>query len=195
MAKHRIENATKKTDIKLKKKRWLILIAPKDFNEVEIGETLCERPEQVVGRTILMSLSSLLNDPKKQHVQVRLRVASTHDDKAFTEIIGYELSGAYVKKAIRRIGGKVEDSFVAVTKDNTSFRVKPLLMTRHKIYKSTLNDIRLKAREHIIADFKAMDTPTALAAVFHNKLQKDLRESIKKIYPVSLSEIRKLERQ
>ncbi len=195
MAKHRIENATKKTDIKLKKKRWVTLIAPKDFHEVELGEALCEKPEQVVGRTVLVSLSSLTNDPKKQNVQVRLRVTSVQNDKAFTELTGYELSGAYVKKVIKRVGGKIEDSFTVITKDNIAYCIKPLLMTRHKTYKSTLNDIRLKIREHLTADFKAMDSPAALAAVLQNKLQKDMRDVVKKIYPLSLSEIRKLERQ
>ncbi len=195
MAKHRIENVTKKTDIRIKKKKWISIIAPKDFNEVEIGETLCERPEQAVGRTVVANLSSLINDPKKQHVQVRLRVKSVQNDKAFTEIAGYELSGAYVKKVIRRIGGKMEDSFLASTKDNVKFRIKPLLMTRHKIYKSTLNDIRIRTREHIISEFKNMDMHAALAAVIQNKLQKDIRDNVKKIYPVSLSEIRKLELQ
>src|SRR3989344_428499 len=191
MAKHRIENATKKTDIRIKKKRWISLVAPKDFNEVEIGETLCERPEQAVGRTIIVNLSSLTNDPKKQNVQVRLKIISVQNDRALTELVGYELSGAYVKKVIRRTGGKMEDSFIVCTKDNAQFRIKPLLMTRHKIYKSTLNDIRLKTREHITSEFKNMDTPTALAAVIQNKLQRDIKDSVKKIYPVSLSEIRK----
>ncbi|MEK6813026.1 MAG: hypothetical protein AABX86_02850, partial [Nanoarchaeota archaeon] len=149
----------------------------------------------VVGRTVLVSLSSLTNDPKKQNVQVRLRVTSVQNDKAFTELTGYELSGAYVKKVIKRVGGKIEDSFTVITKDNIAYCIKPLLMTRHKTYKSTLNDIRLKIREHLTADFKAMDSPAALAAVLQNKLQKDMRDVVKKIYPLSLSEIRKLERQ
>ncbi|MDO8556545.1 MAG: hypothetical protein Q7R96_05235 [Nanoarchaeota archaeon] len=194
MAKHRIENVTKKTDIKLKKKRWLTIVAPTSFNSQELGETTCERPEQLIGRKLVINLMSLTNDPKKQNVQVEFKIVNVANDQAETQIVGYELSGAYVKKVIRRSGGKVEDSFSVVTKDNITFQIKPLLMTRHKIYKSTLNDMRLKAREHIQNDFKTMDAETALQSVMMNKLQKETREDVKKIYPVSLCEIRKLER-
>ena len=194
MAKHRIENVTKKTDIKMKKKRWISILAPAAFNSQELGETTCERPEQLVGRKLVINLMSLTNDPKKQNVQVHFKIVNVTNDKAETQIVGCELSGAYVKKVIRRSGGKVEDSFAVTTKDNVKFQVKPLLMTRHKIYKSTLNDMQLKAREYIQNDFKNMDAEVALQAILMNKLQKETRENVRKIYPVSLCEIRKLER-
>ncbi|MDO8628425.1 MAG: hypothetical protein Q7R56_01590 [Nanoarchaeota archaeon] len=193
MAKHRIENATKKTDIKLKKKQWVALLAPQLFNNIEVGETICERTEQLVGRNVIINLMTLTNDPKKQNVDVHLKIKTITEGKAMTEMTGYELSGAYVKKIIRRSGGKIEDSFPVTTKDNVTFQIKPLLMTKSKTYKSTLNSMRLQVREHITQDFKNMDTLTALTAIIQNKLQKETRESVKKIYPASVCEIRKLE--
>ncbi|HLD13009.1 MAG TPA: hypothetical protein VJB87_05480 [Candidatus Nanoarchaeia archaeon] len=193
MAKHRIENATKKTDVKLKKKIWIALQAPAIFNNMEVGETICERPEQLVGRNMAINLMTLTNDPKKQNVDVHLKIKSISEGKANTELVGYELSGAYVKKIIRRSGGKIEDSFPVTTKDNITFQIKPLLMTKSKTYKSTLNSMRLQVREHITQDFKNMDAQTAFLAVIQNKLQKETRESVKKIYPASVCEIRRLE--
>ncbi|MBI2659050.1 hypothetical protein HYX05_03050 [Candidatus Woesearchaeota archaeon] len=50
---------------KLKKKQWFQIIAPKQFENAVIGETLVYSPSQMLGKTLSHSLMNLTNDMKR----------------------------------------------------------------------------------------------------------------------------------
>ncbi|MEK6904751.1 MAG: hypothetical protein AABW87_04120 [Nanoarchaeota archaeon] len=194
MAKHKKEGITK-AEIKIKKKKWVSILAPKEFNNVEVGESICEDISQLVGRKLIVSLMSLTNDPKKQNIKVHLKITDVKNEKANTEIVGYELSGAYIRRITRRSGGKIEDSFLVISKDNVQFRVKPLIIARYYTKRSVLSDIRELVRKNLTEGFKNMNAADLINSIMHNKVQKDIRDAANKIYPVGMCEIKKLERK
>ena len=52
--------------VKLKKKQWFPIIAPKQFDNAVIGETLVYEPSAMLGKTLSHSLMNLTNDTKRQ---------------------------------------------------------------------------------------------------------------------------------
>jgi len=74
----------KKTTDKWKKKAWYTIVAPDEFESKEIGETIVEKPENLVGRTIIITGRELANQPKKQHVQLKFKIRETKGNKAFS---------------------------------------------------------------------------------------------------------------
>src|SRR3989338_5688722 len=157
MSKHKKEDI-KKTEIKKKKKIWVSILADKDFNNQEIGETLCEEPKQLIGRCIDVNLMTLTNDPKKQNVKLQFKVREIKGEKVEAEVIGYELNTSHVKRVIRRGSEKIDDSFLVETKDNVKYRIKPLLLTRYGTKRSILSAIRAKMREIAMDNFKKTDS-------------------------------------
>lgn len=192
MAKHKKEGVTK-AEVKVKKKKWVSILAPKDFDSVEVGETICEDSSQLAGRKLIVNMMNLTNDPKKQNIKAHLKITDVKNDRAHTELTGYELSGAYIKRVTRRSGGKIEDSFLAVSKDNIKFRIKPLIITRYDTNRRTLNGIRKLVKENLLNEFKNMGAKDIIGSILHNKVQKTMREKANKVYPVGICEIRKLE--
>ena len=193
MAKHRKEDI-KKVEVKKKKKVWIPILAPKEFNHIEIGETLCEDPKQLIGRNIDVNLMTLTNDPKKQNIKIKFKVKEIKGEKVEAEVIGYELNTSNVKRIVRRGSEKIDDSFVVETKDNVKYRLKPLLLTRYETKRSILSAIRAKMREISIENFKKYDSISILNSIVSNSFQREAKDTIKKIYPIAICEVRMLQK-
>lgn len=191
MAKHRKEDV-KKSEVKKKKKIWVSIFAPQQFNNLEIGETLCEEPKQLIGRKINVNLMTLTNDPKKQNVRLNFKVKEVKGEKVEAEVVGYELNSSHVKRVVRRGSEKIDDSFLVETKDNIKYRIKPLLLTRYETKRSILSAIRAKMREIAVENFKKNDSVTMLNLIVSNTFQREAKDAIKKIYPIAICEIRML---
>jgi len=182
--------AEQKASTKVKKKTWFALIAPKIFNEQQIGETVASEPKSVVGRTFLQNLMSLTNDIKKQNVNVKFEVEKVESTRAMTRIVGYEIMPSSIKRMVRRNNIKMDMSFAAKTADNKSVRMKPLLLTRTDTKRSIGTKIRKLAQEHIIKYVQKAPFEEVMNDLIMHKLQSSLRESLKKIYPLRICEIR-----
>ncbi|MBI3035503.1 hypothetical protein HYY71_04210 [Candidatus Woesearchaeota archaeon] len=103
---------------KLKKKQWYPIIAPKQFDNVVLGETLVYEPGLMLGKTLSHSLMNLTNDMKRQNVNIHFKVVEIEGDKAKTSIIGYQIIPSSVKRFVRRASEKMDISFACETADN-----------------------------------------------------------------------------
>jgi ribosomal protein S3AE len=83
----------------------------------------------------------------------------------------------------------VEDSFSAECKDAV-LRIKPFLITRKKVSRAVRKALREKAKETLMGYVKTKDIETLFDEIMKNQLQKFLSLKLKKIYPLSLCEIR-----
>lgn len=97
----------------------------------------------------------------------------------------------FLKRVTRKGTNYVEDSFSAEC-DNARIRIKPFLITRRKVSRKVRKALREKAREEIISYVKDKTFETIFDDVIKNNLQKPLSLKLKKIYPLSLCEIRVL---
>lgn len=175
------------------KKQWFAIVAPAVFNSVQVGETPANEPANLVGRLIKVNMFSLTGDIKKQYVRVVLKVKEVKDTKAITDVVGYELSSAHVKRLGKKTGTKLEDSFVLEGKDKIKLRIKPLVLTRKKVQRSVGSAILKQVRELILQRMKEKDLKDAILSITRYDLQKGLKKDLSKIYPIASCEIKKLD--
>ena len=83
---------------------------------------------------------------------------------------------------------KIEDSFVIQTKDNVKARIKPIIMTRSKTQRSVLASIRKEAKEFIEEKVKTQNFVDLINNTISTKFQREIRDKLKKIYPLALCE-------
>ena len=86
----------------------------------------------------------------------------------------------------------VEDSFICNTKDS-KIRVKPFLLTRKKVHRRVRTALRDKCRESIAELAKNRTKEEFFSEVISSKIQRQIIPKLKKIYPLSLCEIRVIE--
>ncbi len=179
-----------KTAVKIKKKNWFEIVAPKIFDERIIGETTVTEPSKLIGKPVLLNLMVLTNDPKKQNISIKFVVDDVKDNRAVTKVTGYYLSPSSLRRFMRKATTRIDDSFIAETSDNVNIRIKPFLLTRKYVTGSVSTNIRRLARNFIIKQVKKNTYEKLITALVTNKLQRSLSAAIKKVYPLRASEIR-----
>jgi len=188
-SKPRIQKKSKIV-LRKKKKRWYNILAPKEFGAKHIGETLAEEPSEIVGRVLKVNLMNLTNDYKRQGVNVRFRVESVNDNTALCKTIGCEIVKSHSRRMVRKGADKMDDSFVAETKDKVKLRIKPVLVTRHRVSKPVIKDLRKRAKEFVLGRVKELNVTEVFESVVQYKLQKELKSNLLKICPVGGCDIR-----
>ena len=173
-----------------KKKHWYSIYAPKEFKNVEIGETTVSDPKQIIGKTLSLNLGLLSGQMRKQNVKISFLVNKIVEGKANTEIIEYKLSSAYAKRVVRKGKTKIEESFIIETKDGIKCRVKPLAITRNKITSSTSAPLRKELRSFLINKSKKQSYEDLFHSLIVNEAQKDLKNNLSKVYPISFVEFK-----
>lgn len=144
-------------------------------------------PKELVGRFIKYDLTRM---NRGKGMLIDLKVISK-EDKLTSTPYGLKLMPFYLKRMVRKGTNYVEDSFSAECKD-TQIRIKPFLITRRKVSRAVRKALRNKAKEELTKYLKSRSTENIFEEVLRNQLQKTLSLKLKKIYPLSLCEIRVL---
>jgi len=175
---------TKKTK---KKKMWIKIIATKEFKNAEIGESYVESPVKLVGRIISVNLMTLTRDAKKQSVNIQFKITEVSgSDKVSTELVGYEMISAHIKRVTKKIKGKVEDSMVAQSNDGIKVCVKPLVTTKVKAHRSDLARLQKAIRIFIKETIEKDSYINLMKSIVSGNLQKEIKQNTKKIFPINL---------
>lgn len=137
------------------------------------------------GRFIKYDLTRML---RGKSVLLRLEI-KVEKDTAIAIPIEMRVLPYFLRRMMRKGTNYVEDSFSTKCKD-ARVRIKPFLITRKKVSRAVRKALREKAREELIDYMKDRKTETVFEEIFRNQLQKTLSLKLKKIYPLSLCEIR-----
>ena len=141
--------------------------------------------KEIDGRYIKYDLTRIL---KGKNILLQLKV-SVNGDEAIAKPREIILLPYYLKRMIRKGTDYVEDSFSANCKD-AQLKIKPFLITRKKVSKAIRRALREKAKEELTKSIKSKEAEKIFDEILRNKLQKELSLKLKKIYPLSLCEIR-----
>lgn len=188
----------KKSDSKSvnkKKKSWFSIVAPPVFNGMSIGETTAVERNNLLGRSIKVSLMNLTRNMKKQNITVTFRIDDLKDNVAQTHVSAFETNQASVKRFVRRRRDKIDDSIVAKTKDGKLVRVKPMLITRNNTSNPVLCEMRHAMRYKVVSDIAKFTYGQFIEKIINDQFAKDIKYSIQKIYPVRNVSIRAFQLQ
>ncbi len=110
-------------------------------------------------------------------------------DKAVAEPRSMTLLPSFLRRMVRKGTNYVEDSFFAEC-ENAKIRIKPFLITRRKVSRAVRKALRNATREELTNYVKRKNVNNLFEDILKNNLQKSLSLKLKKIYPLSLCEIR-----
>ena len=177
--------AARKQRDKWKSKRWFTIRAPRhpwSFNI--IGETIAEDEEQLIGRHYEIMQNELDGDFSKMHVKVQFRISGVVGADALTEYIGHEMLKDHIRRLVRRDRGKIDDTVDVVTEDGFYIRVKPLMISRHRIKGSQKQQMRTLARDIILKVGATSTWVEMQKASLDGTLETQIKEAASKIQPV-----------
>lgn len=161
-----------------------------DVNLAMVNETLpvLGEPESLAGKTIKLDLSRKL---KGRGLEVVFQILANGK-----ELTGYPknmtLMRSYITRMMRKRVNYVEDSFTSACKD-IPVTIKPFLITRKKVSRAIRNNLRRTTKEFILEYTKTKTYMELAESILFGEMQKDMYPRLKKVYPLSLCEIRVLE--
>ncbi|MEK6957943.1 MAG: hypothetical protein AABW99_03125 [archaeon] len=181
--------ARKKTVDKWKKKAWYTILAPKEFEFRELGETISEKPETLIGRTITVTGRELANQPKKQHIHLKFRVVEVKASKANTIVTGHVIKDNFLRRIIRRHASKIMSIADYSSKDGQKFRIKIAAVTDRRASRAQKTAIRKRLTEETTKIILETDSNKVVDEVVFGNITNSLYAAAKKIVPLKRIEI------
>jgi ribosomal protein S3AE len=168
-----------------KKKRFFDVEMPIINKQTQI---LAFDLSELEGRFIKYDLTRIL---RGKSILMQFKV-SVKDNKAIAVPRGILLMPYFLRRMIRKGTDYVEDSFSVECRD-AILKIKPFLITRRKVSKRVRRGLREKTKEEIKKYLKEKSSEKVFEEILKNKMQKELSLILKKIYPLSLCEIKSME--
>lgn len=173
-------------------KRWYSVIAPEQFDREEIGETVAEEPDMVIGRTITTTLGDLTGDSGANNTKLTFKITDVGSDAAYTEFIKYELTRDYLRSLVRRGASKVEASITVLTTDDHRIRVQPVAFTTKKADRSQEKAIRRVMIDQVESAAEERTFAEFVDSIVEGRLSSAIYGEAKTIYPLRRVEVQKL---
>lgn len=178
---------------KSKAKQWFKIIAPKMFDEKEIGTTLTFTPENLVGKTISLSAIELTNDMSKYYLKLNFKITKVEGDRALTAFYGFDCMHDYIARMVVRRVRRIDAVQNLVTKDGVKITVKSLAT----ISKKATSSVEVKFRVFISDIMKNIVENLTLEDFVKRMIANEIKAKVlkegRRIYPVRNFEIRKAE--
>ena len=185
--------ARKTTEKKVKKRKWYEILS-KDFNNAVLGETITKDSNSVLNRVIKANLGHLSREFKLQNVTIVFKIKELKEEKFYTEPYGYTLGSSYVKRVVKNKKTKLDDSFVLKSKDGIKVRIKPLMITRINVNRSTGSVLLKKSRELFNDYVSKKDYSEFFKDLISGKVSPGFKKILSKTYPLSFFEVRIMKR-
>lgn len=180
---------TKKT----KTKEWFTIIAPKVFDEIEIGRTMVTDPKNLIGRRIILSLMELTNDFSKYYVKFVFKISRVEGNRAFADFDGSECMRDYISRMVVRRVRRIDAVQDLTTKDGVKIRVKGLAIISRRVKSSIQKTIRTSIKEMTKNEVENSTLDEFIEKMISDELKSRVLRETRSAYPVRNFEIRKTE--
>ncbi len=170
--------------IRAGKKKWFTVVAPEVFGKNELVEITAYEPNEIVNKPVELNFAQISGNPKDQYKKIILKIIGTQGDRALTEPWRFYLQESYVGRTGRRFKEKFHYVVKTNSKDGRQLVIKIYVMAERLLHHSARAEmikILVEKTKTLLAtidgfDFFRPDIMENLAA--------EMRNSIKKIYPV-----------
>ena len=177
---------------KWRAKRWFTIRAPRTpWMYRTIGETLAESEDLLIGRIYEITQQEFDGDFTKLHVKLRFRITEVIGSDAITSFIGHETLKDHVRRQIRRHRTKFDAVVDAITEDGHLVRLKPLVITEHRVQASTAQSMRAEMVNLITSKVREMSFPALQQSLLSGELENHIREGLWNIHMTRLVLIKK----
>ncbi len=184
--------AAKKVDA-FRAKNWYQVLAPAEFNRANIGETLADEPQKMMGRIMESTLGDITGDWAKQNTKMLFRIDEIGGNSAYTSFIGHEMTKDYMRSLVKRRTTKVDANLVVTTKDGYKLRLKPLVFTVKRARTSQIESIRKIMVNVVASRGKELTFNELVADTVNGKVAAEIYKATKNIYPLRRAEVAKSE--
>jgi small subunit ribosomal protein S3Ae len=172
-------------------KRWYTVFAPEQFDRKELGETLADEPEKIVGRTVETTLGDITENASENNTKLKFKISDVGSDAAYTEFVKHELTRDYLRSLVRRGASKIEAYVTVLSTDDYRLQIQPVAFTTKKADESQEKAIRRIMIDQVEAAAQERTFEDLIDSVVEGRLSSAIYGDAKEIYPLRRVEIQK----
>ncbi|MFB6256530.1 MAG: 30S ribosomal protein S3ae [Haloplanus sp.] len=173
-------------------KRWYTIFAPEQYDRAELGQTVADEPDKIVGRTIETTLGELTDDAGANNTKLTFKITDVGSDSAYTEFVKHELTRDYLRSLVRRGASKIDATITVLTTDDYRVRIQPVAFTTKKADRSQEQAIRRIMIDIIEDAATERDFQSFVESAVEGRLSSAIYGDAKTVYPLRRVEVQKL---
>ncbi|MEM4673017.1 MAG: 30S ribosomal protein S3ae [Sulfolobales archaeon] len=177
---------------KWKYKKWFTVLSPSILGEIPIATIPADDSSKILNRSIEVTLYDLTGDVSQLHMRFILKIIGVEDSTARTAFREVYLSRDYLRSLTKRKSSKISLIANLETKDGSKLRISAVAFTTYTCKTSQKKLIRRNMYNVISEISKQSTLDEIIKDVISGKIQSQLFEVAKKIYPVRKVEIAKI---
>jgi len=187
------QKTTAKLKDKWRQKKWYVVVAPGAFGNVEIGKTLSDDPQKLVGRVLETTLYNITEDFSLLHVKLHFKITKIEGDKAHTIFIGHDMARDYLRSLVRRGSSRIDGMFNMTTKDGYKVRVGIIALSTVRTKSSQKHSIRHLMEDTVNKKSAQFLYDELAQQLVLGKIASEIYNAAKSVYPLRKIEVRKSE--
>ncbi len=172
-------------------KRWYDVMAPEQFDREQLGQTVADEPEKVLGRTIETTLGDLQNDASENNTKLTFKINEVASDTAYAEFVRHELTRDYLRSLVRRGSSKIAAYVTVLTTDDYRVQIQPVSFTTKSADASQEQAIRRTMIDLVEESASERTFEELIDSVVEGRLSSAIYGEAKTIYPLRRVEIQK----
>lgn len=174
---------------KWKKKQWFELVAPPEFDEKVIGETIAEKEKNLLNRVVSVNLGDLSGQRQRRHISILFKVVQVEGKRAKTAAIGHSISGGFLNRMIRRRMSKLEVTQQIDIAEGKKLKVKSVVLSVKKLSGKQETVLRNQIAERIEKMYKKKTALQTMQELFFGVTASKLFKPLAKIAPLKKIEV------
>ncbi len=132
---------------KWREKKWINVLAPDSFNNIQIAYIPITNEENSMGRVIEVTLFDILKgDTSQYQYKMYFQINKIENDKAVTIFKRYEYAKEFLRSLVRRGSSKINFIYTVKTKDGYVFRIKMIALSNRQLNTSRKHALRVIAK-------------------------------------------------
>ncbi len=173
-------------------KQWYTVLASDEFDRDELGDTLAEESDQVLGRTLETTLGDLRNDASGNNTKLTFKINEVASDTAYTEFIKHEMTRDYMRSLVRRGSSKIEAYVTVLTADDYRVQIQPVALTTKSADESQEKAVRRTMIDRVENAAAERTFDDLVDSVVEGRLSSAIYTEAKTIYPLRRVEVQKM---
>lgn len=187
------QKAPAKLKDKWRQKKWYTVIAPAAFGNVELGKTLADDPQKLIGRVLETTLYNITEDFSQLHIKLYFKIVKVEGDKAYTIFKGHDLARDYLRSLVRRGSSRIDGIYPITSKDGYRMRIGILAISTVRTKSSQKHAIRRIMEETVKKKDGQLLYDELAQQLVLGKIASEIYNAAKSVYPLRKIEVRKSE--
>ncbi|MHA2032727.1 MAG: hypothetical protein ACW99A_09940 [Candidatus Kariarchaeaceae archaeon] len=177
---------------KWKNKQWLEIKTPEYMDDKVLGETPASDVDDVLGRTVQISLMDITGSFKDLNYHLTFKVNEVAGRVAKTEFHQQQLSRDFRRSQIRNHRSQVEGIFNIKLSDESKIRIKMFVVTPMRIHTSIKKEIRAVMNQKLEELVSELSFPAFVNKLITYEITKEVKPVVEEVFPVKILEVSKV---